>query len=313
MLAACLFVTRFLVEGSNVLVHCIAGKHRTGLFASTLLAFLTGCSFDEALQQFASKRSLTAGDKYICNTMANELRLASWIESHRDFPPLASDVRAIGALRPVPKRMPQPPGSRDHMPRGSRSRSRSRSRSPGSRGQDMQESDEMPGSRGQDVQESDEMPAHGAWQCPECNNLNKKWLHLCARPDCNGERPLMQDFLPGDWFCKVCGNHNFKRRTKCAFLNCPTMKYKPGDWFCPACSHHNFAKRSMCWKCKEVKPDANRYTTEELRGKTLPPPLRPQPGHGLGWESNPAHTLGFQLYGPKLLFFGFWSNVRTGL
>jgi predicted nucleic-acid-binding Zn-ribbon protein len=87
---------------------------------------------------------------------------------------------------------------------------------------------------------------HGAWQCPDCDNLVRKWKLFCERSSCGARRPLLQDFEDGDWFCYVCGHHNFKRKKACAWRDCPTMLNKPGDWDCGVCGNHNFARREIC-------------------------------------------------------------------
>jgi hypothetical protein len=86
---------------------------------------------------------------------------------------------------------------------------------------------------------------HGAWQC-RCDNLIPKWKLFCDRPACGFRRPQLQNFEDGDWYCRECGHHNFKRKTACAWRSCPTMLDKPGDLDCPVCKNHNFARREFC-------------------------------------------------------------------
>ena len=194
----------------------------------------------------------------------------------RKHPQIAESLYAIRGIQP--KRMPRRSRVQDPRPRvmhkqESRvqdegdARARSRSRSPAPRGSRVKLVP-GPGSEPEgDIVETDTMPAHGAWQCDECGSLVKKWLPVCTTRGCSGRRPSVHKFLPGDWYCQVCGNHNFKRRKSCGSLNCPTMKIKPGDWLCPKCGHHNFAKRATCWKCGDKRPEVNQYTAEESRGR----------------------------------------------
>jgi len=68
---------------------------------------------------------------------------------------------------------------------------------------------------------------HGARQRPECDNLFR------GRSSCGSRRPRLRDFEGGDWYCRVCGRHNFERKKACARRSCPTMLDKSGDWDCP--------------------------------------------------------------------------------
>ena len=97
------------------------------------------------------------------------------------------------------------------------------------------------------------LPEDGAWECPECASMN---LRSTMRCPCGCLRPLVQDWRDGDWFCRDCGNHNFKWRKACANTYCLTMDVKPGDWVCIRCGNHNFSKNRFCntkW-CRKPKP-----------------------------------------------------------
>ena len=85
-----------------------------------------------------------------------------------------------------------------------------------------------------------------AWQCPRCESMNHRSFMFCSSWDCRRSRPLLQRWLPGDWFCFACGNHNYRRRSNCNNPHCETMQFKPGDWHCPVCRNHNFAARRVC-------------------------------------------------------------------
>ncbi len=98
--------------------------------------------------------------------------------------------------------------------------------------------------------------------CPNCH----VW-----RADC---------FLPGDWACPSCGNHNYQGRTTCPNARCKGVQnevfelnvwqeeelrrssamdddwcqfhrtwkrncFKPNDWCCPWCAFHNFARKEV--------------------------------------------------------------------
>ena len=99
----------------------------------------------------------------------------------------------------------------------------------------------------------------GVWQCPGCNSLNNasgpRSMWCCG---CSERRPLVQVWKPGDWFCKYCGNHNFRGRRSCNNTWCPSMTTKPGDWVCPNCGNHNYSSRLVCNSnsCRFRKPQA---------------------------------------------------------
>ena len=114
----------------------------------------------------------------------------------------------------------QPGGSPD-VPASARPRSRSRSPSP-------------------------DVPPGGVWQCTECNTLNPGKELFCTGDGCGVRRQLQQVWLPGDWFCSECGNHNFWYRKECKFTWCPRATWKPGDWTCPRCGNHNYSSKLFC-------------------------------------------------------------------
>eukprot|EP00928_Gymnodinium_smaydae_P014510 TRINITY_DN1532_c0_g1_i1.p1 TRINITY_DN1532_c0_g1~~TRINITY_DN1532_c0_g1_i1.p1 ORF type:complete len:246 (+),score=41.77 TRINITY_DN1532_c0_g1_i1:76-738(+) len=76
------------------------------------------------------------------------------------------------------------------------------------------------------------------------------------------------DMRPGDWYCALCGNHNYADKimcNKCAAPKAITLnmmqyaqyakgkgdygKMREGDWKCHACSNINYASRTECNKC----------------------------------------------------------------
>ena len=73
---------------------------------------------------------------------------------------------------------------------------------------------------------------------------------------CDRRKPLMTEWVEGDWYCEVCGNHNYGKRKRCNNTWCPTMTSKPGDWICRLCGNHNYSSRLVCNSkmCKEKKP-----------------------------------------------------------
>ena len=166
-------------------------------------------------------------------------------------PPQGSGVPRSSAGSGVPGRRRSPSRSRPRWAR-SRSPSRSRSRSPPGSGVPAR-SGSPSGSRSRSPPQNwDER----AWQCPQCESMNHRSFMFCHSWDCGESRPLMQQKLPGDWFCFVCGNHNYERRRSCNNTHCETMQHKPGDWHCPACGNHNFAVRTVCNKktCRARRP-----------------------------------------------------------
>ena len=85
---------------------------------------------------------------------------------------------------------------------------------------------------------------HLTRQCDLCNSLNVSFKSFCQ--GCRARRPLREPFLPGDWLCNECGNHNYKNKKECASTHCPTRTQKPGDWHSPACGNFNWSCRLLC-------------------------------------------------------------------
>ena len=50
----------------------------------------------------------------------------------------------------------------------------------------------------------------------------------------------------GDWYCELCGNHNYAGRHRCNNNWCESKTTKPGDWICDKCCNHNYSSRLVC-------------------------------------------------------------------
>ena len=133
--------------------------------------------------------------------------------------------------RKISDRSPQrppwrtPASSHDSVPASRRSRSRSASPSP----------------------VADVVAPDGFWQCPDCRSLNSSsgpWSMFCSSCDCR--KPLQSTWEDGDWYCEMCGNHNYKGRKRCNNTWCSSMTTKPGDWICDECGNHNYSSRKFC-------------------------------------------------------------------
>eukprot|EP01089_Gocevia_fonbrunei_P012713 TRINITY_DN3081_c0_g1_i1.p1 TRINITY_DN3081_c0_g1~~TRINITY_DN3081_c0_g1_i1.p1 ORF type:complete len:550 (-),score=73.80 TRINITY_DN3081_c0_g1_i1:82-1731(-) len=93
-------------------------------------------------------------------------------------------------------------------------------------------------------------------------------------PAINPSHDNSQQFLPGDWRCTQCSNHNFATRSNCRSCNAAKPAFSipvttstsvqppvqqgnaqpmPGDWTC-FCGNLNFARRTECMKCAAQKP-----------------------------------------------------------
>ena len=117
-----------------------------------------------------------------------------------------------------------------------------------------------------DESDTPDVPLEGLWQCDLCDSLNLSRALFCWSLGCGARRTLVQRWKPGDWFCSVCGNHNFANRTSCRWTHCPSMTVKPGDWFCPACGNHNYAGRAWCNRdsCRHAKPNPQANSVWDL-------------------------------------------------
>ena len=85
---------------------------------------------------------------------------------------------------------------------------------------------------------------HLTRQCDHCSSLNLSFKNFCQ--GCEARKAFREPFLPGDWLCQECGNHNYKNKTDCGNTHCPTRTQKPGDWYCPACNNFNWSCRLFC-------------------------------------------------------------------
>ncbi len=139
-------------------------------------------------------------------------------------PPLRLVAKASAQVR---LRSPERPPLCHSVPASRRSRSPSRSVSPSP--------------------EEDIVAPDGYWQCLECRSLNSSSgprSMFCS--SCDARKPLQSTWEEGDWYCDLCGNHNYNARTICNNTWCPSVTTKPGDWICSGCGNHNYSSRKVC-------------------------------------------------------------------
>ena len=350
------FAIEYLCRGQSVLVHCWAGKHRSGIFAITLIALIKGWTWEEASRHYFGARPLR--DRWdqnkvwslcqknglvlflaelvhegFCADMLQGLRLAG--VRQKACPAIRRSSGVLAKARPRQPSHPPPRQSSNSPPPPSSSSSSSSSEvvlldSPSPLNDERLQciglrpkacpaipkssapsrlgpftgtpelfgrqpsypptsvrprqpsyppppSPPPPPSSGSSSSNSGVVllprratrsrsrrqarsrsasPLHDekAWQCPRCEGLNMRSQMRCR--GCQAGRPLLQAWVPGDWFCRVCSNHNFVSRVACNNPHCPTMKFKPGDWICTRCRNHNYARNIVCntmW-CKSPKP-----------------------------------------------------------
>ena len=72
-----------------------------------------------------------------------------------------------------------------------------------------------------------------------------------SKQGCCERRELAHTWRAGDWFCEVCRNHNFQRKTHCNWSQCVTNR-----WTCQACGNYNYQRREFCnrGKCGAPRP-----------------------------------------------------------
>ena len=273
-----------LVATGTVLVHCRQGKHRSGAFASVVLAMFLDLPLDEAVEMYFQNRPLPLNrDQNIVWKIINNRGIREWLDGfRRHFHISALFEEAIEkkrkktseAARVQAKKMPKKGSECSGVPRRSEvppmplqrksapalpptSSSEAPPWTAADRWREDVEDEEEDEDWWEDVEAEEvrdaRLPEDGAWECPECASMN---LRSTMRCPCGCLRPLVQDWRDGDWFCRDCGNHNFKWRKACANTYCLTMDVKPGDWVCIRCGNHNFSKNRFCntkW-CRKPKP-----------------------------------------------------------
>merc|ERR1740121_2919061 len=108
----------------------------------------------------------------------------------------------------------------------------------------------------------------------EHNEINGKWVDCkVSNPnDANGAKP-------GDWYCPMCGDLVFAKRTACnscgysgpgmpALPDSKRAGTKPGDWICGSCGDLVFSYRDKCNKCGAPKTTGSQEIGCVLRAGT---------------------------------------------
>jgi len=93
----------------------------------------------------------------------------------------------------------------------------------------------------------------------ENNIIDGKWVDCkISDPSSSGGGGSQQAAKPGDWYCPMCGDLVFAKRTSCNMCGYSGMggmpvtaekAGKPGDWVCPSCGDLVFSYRDACNKC----------------------------------------------------------------
>ena len=155
--------------------------------------------------------------------------------SRRSRSPSRSPPRSVRRSLPPEREAdvvaPRPPSKSVLLPASRRSRSPSRS----------------PPRSVSPSPKADVVAPDGYWQCVECRSLNSckgRGNMFCSH--CNCHKPLQSAWKAGDWYCELCGNHNYAGRHRCNNNWCESKTTKPGDWICDKCCNHNYSSRLVC-------------------------------------------------------------------
>ncbi len=75
-----LFCTEAIQDGYSVLIHCRAGKHRSGAFASLLLALILGKDMEGAMDMYFGERGLAQAGRARCRSACVYLGLQGFVD-----------------------------------------------------------------------------------------------------------------------------------------------------------------------------------------------------------------------------------------
>eukprot|EP01061_Rhynchopus_euleeides_P004131 TRINITY_DN13449_c0_g1_i1.p1 TRINITY_DN13449_c0_g1~~TRINITY_DN13449_c0_g1_i1.p1 ORF type:complete len:342 (+),score=66.49 TRINITY_DN13449_c0_g1_i1:1255-2280(+) len=157
------------------------------------------------------------------------------------------------------------------------------------------------------------------------------------------KRVVRPTFKTGDWFCQVCGTHNFSRRPSC--VKCYEMKAVPRhivayatkgkgkgympparggkgskgqgeagcEWYCPMCRQVNQARMLNCKKCFSASPFApppkqqGSYSSyPSYHGHTAPQDMEQE--HLPMWDDMAALEEMYHGYGPAPATYGGYGG-----
>lgn len=121
----------------------------------------------------------------------------------------------------------------------------------------------------------------------DCHNILKIVIHLQNKYDVTWKDPSQENtFMPGDWICHQCNDHNFNRNATCrqcgaqrvegtsSMASKPVIEAKPGDWACN-CGFNNFARNVSCKKCGVSKKIGVGSTANFASSSAGGPPKKP--------------------------------------
>mmetsp|Transcript_139319 Transcript_139319/g.445469 ORF Transcript_139319/g.445469 Transcript_139319/m.445469 type:complete len:305 (+) Transcript_139319:39-953(+) len=72
------------------------------------------------------------------------------------------------------------------------------------------------------------------------------------------------NWVPGDWSCPFCGQHNFRKKVACSNCESPKPGTSLDDWQCPKCGANNYRHRVNCHGCATLKPGSHANPEAEL-------------------------------------------------
>ena len=124
------FVIQGLYQNESVLLHCLSGKHRSGCFASFVIALLDGITVDDAMTFYFEKRPLPEkNDQKVVKKFALRHGLQGILKDMSRKHMYQEMLRRIGRsessggarriIPPEPKKMPHPNFGRSESSAGS--------------------------------------------------------------------------------------------------------------------------------------------------------------------------------------------------
>ena len=260
-------VMRAMLEGRDILVHCIQGKHRSGSFLTFVAAIIDDIEAEFMISEYLQDPILRPHDRGCVFRVWREGGLRPLLAAAR----LDREVQHL--VEEIHARMDEASGRQgveasrrpgvEAWRQGVEASGCQRVEASGRESQTQQEKKGV--KRPSEAQSQQE----GQKRAPLTLTPNSSSATPSTASRGQGvERPQGSAgssrqpcvgnyrYKAGDWQCPECGNWNYSGRQTCNFNDCQLAYWKRGDWNCTVCGNHNYASRTTCNKrsCQAPRP-----------------------------------------------------------